>query len=117
MQLLKLKKFKEKNNFAPWKFATRASQFRFFSVEIFASNFWKFKNSPSLLIIGEFKSNCLFRSNSGSKYFVKSIAMPRTKVNRNVQHGKRVRDNSAELEEILRDFEIEGKQANENFFI
>lgn len=40
--------------------------------------------------------------------------MPRTKASRNVHKGKRVRDNSAELEEILRDFEIEGKQ-NLNF--
>lgn len=37
--------------------------------------------------------------------------MPRTKVNRNVGNNKRVRENTAEMEEILRDFEIEGKQA------
>jgi borealin len=33
--------------------------------------------------------------------------MPRTKVNRNPVNSKRVRDNSSELEEFLRDFDIE----------
>lgn len=35
--------------------------------------------------------------------------MPRTKVNRNVGNNKRVRENAAEMEEILRELEIEGK--------
>lgn len=36
--------------------------------------------------------------------------MPRTKLPRNGGGNKRQRDNNAELEEILRDFEIEGKK-------
>lgn len=36
--------------------------------------------------------------------------MPRTKVARNLGNNKRARENANELEEIIRDFEIEGKQ-------
>jgi len=35
--------------------------------------------------------------------------MPRTKVARNAGNNKRVRENNAELEEIARDFEVEGE--------
>lgn len=41
--------------------------------------------------------------------------MPRTKVNRNVANNKRVRETSAEIEEILRDFDIECKRLYEVF--
>lgn len=36
--------------------------------------------------------------------------MPRTKVNRNVVNNKRLRETAADLEEILRDYDIEGKR-------
>ena len=37
--------------------------------------------------------------------------MPRTKINKNLASNKRVRDNSADIEEILRGFDVEGKQS------
>lgn len=39
--------------------------------------------------------------------------MPRTKINRNPVNNKRVRENNSDIEELLREFEIEGKP-NEN---
>lgn len=36
--------------------------------------------------------------------------MPRTKVSRNITSNKRLRDNTADLEEILRDYDIECKE-------
>jgi hypothetical protein len=36
--------------------------------------------------------------------------MPRTKVPRNVANNKRMREVTADIEEILRDYDIEGKQ-------
>lgn len=35
--------------------------------------------------------------------------MPRTKINHNAKGLKRNRENNAEIEEILRDFDIEGE--------